>query len=95
MHFIGKNWEMIKEIIHREYALTETTYKTWIEPLQFCEAKDDIVYIQIPADQAHAMKYISNKYSDCFKITISEVMAHNYDVIFVLGKDSPGEFKLI
>ena len=62
MHFIGENWEMIKQTIHTEYDLTNISYNTWIEPLQFYDVKDDTVYIQIPTGQAHALNYISNKY---------------------------------
>ena len=71
MHFIGENWEMIKQTIHTEYDLTNISYNTWIEPLQFYDVKDDTVYIQIPTGQAHALNYISNKYSNYFKVTIS------------------------
>lgn len=49
MHFIGENWEMIKQTIHTEYDLTNISYNTWIEPLQFYDVKDDTVYIQIPS----------------------------------------------
>ena len=43
MHFIGENWEMIKQTIHTEYDLTNISYNTWIEPLQFYDVKDDTV----------------------------------------------------
>ena len=39
MHFIGENWEMIKQTIHTEYDLTNISYNTWIEPLQFYDVK--------------------------------------------------------
>lgn len=97
MHFIGENWEMIKETIHTEYDLTGISYKTWIEPLQFSDVRNDTVYIQIPAGQAHALNYISNKYTNYFKVTISEMMDHNYDISFILEKektpDSEADFK--
>ena len=80
MHFIGENWELIKQTIHTEYDLTNISYNTWIEPLQFYDVKDDTVYIQIPTGQAHALNYISNKYSNYFKVTISEMMDHDYDI---------------
>ena len=87
MHFIGENWEMIKQTIHTEYDLTNISYNTWIEPLQFYDVKDDTVYIQIPTGQAHALNYISNKYSNYFKVTISEMMDHDYDISFILEKE--------
>ena len=88
MHFIGENWEMIKQTIHKEYDLTNISYTTWIEPLQFSDVKNSTVYIQIPAGQAHALNYISNKYGSYFKVTISEMMDHAYEVSFILEKDA-------
>ena len=97
MHFIGENWEMIKQTIHKEYDLTNISYTTWIEPLQFSDVKNDTVYIQIPAGQAHALNYISNKYGNYFKVTISEMMEHDYDISFILEKeksrDAEADFK--
>ncbi len=87
MHFIGENWDMIKHTIHKEYDLTNISYTTWIEPLQFSDVRNDTVYIQIPAGQAHALNYISNKYGSYFKVTISEMMEHDYEVSFILEKE--------
>ena len=87
MHFIGENWDMIKHTIHKEYDLTNISYTTWIEPLQFSDVRNDTVYIQIPAGQAHALNYISNKYGSYFKVTISEMMDHDYEVSFILEKE--------
>ncbi|HAP21384.1 MAG TPA: chromosomal replication initiator protein DnaA, partial [Lachnospiraceae bacterium] len=87
MHFIGENWEMIKDTIHTEYELTNISYRTWVEPLAFYDVKDDTVYIQVPASQAHALNYISNKYGNYFKVTISEMMEHNYEVCFILENE--------
>ena len=89
MHFIGENWEMIKQTIHKEYDLTNISYTTWIEPLQFSDVKNNTVYIQIPAGQAHALNYISNKYGSYFKVTISEMMDHDYEISFILEKEKP------
>ena len=97
MHFIGENWDMIKQTIHKEYDLTNISYTTWIEPLQFSDVRNDTVYIQIPAGQAHALNYISNKYGSYFKVTISEMMDHDYEVSFILemekNRDLEADFK--
>jgi len=45
------------------------------------------VYIVIPSDQAHALNYISSKYSKFFQVTITEMFDHNYQVSFILEKD--------
>ncbi len=88
MHFIGENWEIIKKAIQKEYELTNISYTTWIEPLQFGDVKNDTVYIQIPAAQSHALNYISTKYSNYFKVTISEMMDHDYEVAFILENEA-------
>ena len=86
MHFIGENWEAIKQAVLQEYQLTNISYMTWIDPLRFQDVKGDTVYIQIPAVQANMLGYITGKYKDYFKVTISEMMDHIYDVVFVVEK---------
>lgn len=44
--------------------------------------------IMIPSDQAHALNYISSKYKSFFKVIISEMMDHTYDISFVLEKEA-------
>jgi chromosomal replication initiator protein len=87
MSDIKDRWDEIKEIIRKEYDLTEVSFKTWIAPLQFYKVENDVVNIMIPSEQAHLLKYIHNKYYICFKATISELMEHDYDVVFVGESD--------
>ena len=87
MDFIKENWDLIKETLRTEYDLSDISYKTWVKPLTFHSVKDDVVTIMIPSDQAHALKYISSKYKSYFQVTISEMMAHTYDISFILESD--------
>ncbi len=91
MHSIGENWEAVKQAVLQEYQLTNISYMTWIDPLRFQEVKGDTVYIQIPAAQANMLGYITGKYRDYFKVTISEMMDHIYDVVFVVEKPEKQE----
>jgi chromosomal replication initiator protein len=88
MNEIKDRWNEIKEIIRKEYDLTEVSFKTWIAPLKFYKVEDDIVSIMIPSEQAHLLKYIHNKYYICFKATISELMEHDYDIVFIGESDA-------
>lgn len=88
MDFIEENWDLIKETLRNEYDLSDISYKTWVKPLNFHSVKDDVVTIMIPSDQAHALKYISNKYKSYFQVTISEMMDHTYDISFILESDA-------
>lgn len=88
MDFLKEKWEEIKETIRKEYELTDVSYDTWIKPLSFYDVKDNEVIIMIPSDQAHALNYISSKYKDFFKVIISEMMDHTYDISFILEKEA-------
>ena len=84
MESISKKWNEIKETLRKEYELSDISFSTWIEPLNFYEVKDNIVTILIPSDQAHALNYITSKYRSFFQVTISEMMDHTYDINFIL-----------
>jgi chromosomal replication initiator protein len=55
--------------------------------------EDDIVTILIPSAQARLLKYIQKNYYFCFKATISELMNHEYDVVFIAEEDAIAEKK--
>ncbi|MCI7791945.1 MAG: chromosomal replication initiator protein DnaA [Lachnospiraceae bacterium] len=88
MNEIKEKWDEIKEIVRREYDLTEISYNTWIAPLKLHKVENNVVTILIPSEQAHALNYISNKYKSYFQVTISELMNHTYDISFLLEKDT-------
>ncbi len=90
MDDLKANWTNIKEIVRREYNLSDISYHTWVEPLEFHNIENDVVNIIIPSDQAHALNYISSKYKSFFQVTITEMFNHNYDVSFLLEKDVKG-----
>lgn len=84
---IREKWDFIKETIKKEYELSNISFSTWIEPLTFYKVDGNEVFIIIPMDQAHAINYISNKYTSFFQVTISEIMNENFTVTFILEKD--------
>lgn len=88
MDSIKEKWDEIKDTIRKEYELTDVSYSTWIEPLRFYDVKDNVVIIMIPSDQAHALNYISSKYKNFFKVIVSEMMNHTYDISFILEKEA-------
>ncbi|MDE6604265.1 MAG: chromosomal replication initiator protein DnaA [Lachnospiraceae bacterium] len=88
MDSIKEKWDEIKETVRKEYELTDVSYDTWIKPLRFYDVKDNVVIILIPSDQSHALNYISSKYKNFFKVIVSEMMDHTYDISFVLEKEA-------
>ena len=93
MNEIKDRWNEIKELIKAEYDLTDISFNNWVEPLQFYKVEDDIVTIMIPSAQARLLKYIQKNYYFCFKATISELMNHEYDVVFIAEEDALSEKK--
>ena len=91
MDAIKENWTTIKEAVRREYSLSDISYHTWVEPLEFHNVVNDVVSIIIPSDQAHALNYISSKYKSFFQVTITEMFDHPYDISFILEKDVQSE----
>lgn len=67
MDAIKENWTTVKEAVRREYSLSDISYHTWVEPLEFHNVVNDVVSIIIPSDQAHALNYISSKYKSFFR----------------------------
>lgn len=87
MDEMREKWTSIKEYIREEYNLTNVSYSTWIEPLEFHNVMNDVVNIIIPSDQVQIQNYISSKYKTFFQVTISEMFDHEYDINFILKKD--------
>ena len=84
---IKSNWTKICETLKNEFTLTDTSFETWIKPLEYYKTQDNTVYIIIQSDQTLQFNYITNKFTNCFKVIISEVIGSNYDVKFVLKSD--------
>jgi len=84
---IKSNWTKICETLKNEFTLTDTSFETWIKPLEYYKTQDNTVYIIIQSDQTLQFNYITNKFTNCFKVIISEVIGSNYDVKFGLKND--------
>ena len=87
MDLIKENWNKIKDNVRKEYELTPVSFNTWVEPLEYYNTVENVVYIVIPSDQGMSLSYISAKYSNFFKVTISEMFDRDYGIKFILEKD--------
>lgn len=87
MQLLKEKWNEVKETIRMEYDLSDVSFHTWVEPLEFYDVQDHMVTILIPSNQSHALNYISSKYKDFFRVTISEMFDDYYDISFILEKD--------
>ena len=91
MDFIKENWHTIMDTIKKEYNISDISFRTWLEPLEYYATVDDVVIIAITSDKIFSLNYISQKYIDCFRVVITEMFDHPYDVKFSLKKDLKGE----
>ncbi len=88
---IRQNWNTIKEHIRDEYKLSNISYKTWIENLEIASIQGDTVIISVPSDKALMRSYIASNYEALFKITITEMLNHDYEISFVLESENVGD----
>ena len=91
MDFIKENWHTIMDTIKKEYNISDISFHTWLEPLEYYATVDDVVIIAITSDKIFSLNYISQKYIDCFRVVITEMFDHPYDAKFSLKKDLKGE----
>ena len=84
-------WNEIKSTIREESGITDISYRTWIDPLELHQFKDNNVYVLIPSDNSIALSYISSHYMNFFKVTISDLLGIPVEVNFLLKKDVANE----
>jgi chromosomal replication initiator protein len=88
---IVQNWNKIKEQIQEEYSLSSISYKTWVEPLTVKSVENHVVTILVHSDQNYMLKYISERYTDYFRVTVSEFVNDEYEIRFELENSSAAE----
>ena len=87
MEELLKKWDEIKLSIQKEHALTDISFKTWLQPLSIHEMTEDTITILIPSDKAQSINYISTKYYLPIKVSIAEALHKEYEIKFILEKD--------
>lgn len=83
---IKNKWNFILKLMKEDFDIADVSFKTWILPLQVYSVVDDVVTILVTEEQT-GLKYIEKKYTTPFKVTISEVMNHEFDVKFISSND--------
>ncbi|MBQ0035882.1 MAG: chromosomal replication initiator protein DnaA [Firmicutes bacterium] len=87
MSEISEKWDLIKETVRKEYDISNVSFNTWIMPLKFKGVEGDIITIAISSDNSQHFNYINTKFNTYFKIVISEMFNHDYEIVFKLEKD--------
>ncbi|MCR5032899.1 MAG: chromosomal replication initiator protein DnaA [Lachnospiraceae bacterium] len=84
---IKEQWEEIKTTFRKESEISDISYKTWVDPLQFYRFGNNTVDILVPGNEAFQLQYISNKFKNFFQVIISEKLNQTVEINFVLEGD--------
>ncbi len=86
MNEIQDKWDEILEYLKIEHCVTDVSFKTWLLPLKVYSVEDNLITISIDDKMIgpDSKNFISRKYGVPLKVSISEIMNHNYDIEFVL-----------
>ena len=82
---INNKWNEILKIIQEEYDISDVSFKTWLLPLKVYSVEDNVVTILV--EESAGVSYITKKYYNCFKVSISEMFDENFDISFISEKD--------
>lgn len=83
---LQSKWNDIIKAMKNEFDIADVSFKTWILPLRLHSVDNDIITIIVPDNQT-GLTYIQKKYTSPLKVTISEIMNHEYEINFVSAND--------
>jgi len=83
--FLVENWSDILDFIKEEYEIGDVSFKTWFIPLSVYSVKNNVITILFDGEKM-GCKYIKKKYSDFFKVAISEFLddGEDYAIEFII-----------
>ena len=81
-HIIEEKWSEILEYMKEEHDMTNVSFDTWIQPLQFVSFEDPVLTICYPGDPNGA-SYINRKYSLFFQVAVEECTGVHCEVRIV------------
>lgn len=80
-------WDAVLQTMKLEYDISDVSFKTWLLPLKLHSVDDDVVTIIVPEQQT-GLNYIEKKYMIPFKVTIAEIMEHEFEIRFISTNDA-------
>jgi len=87
------DWENIKDNLKVEFGISDAAFKTFIKPLVIKKISDENVFIIIPFDQENSIgiDYYNKKYMQMLSVAIEEYTGREYEVVFIVRKNSDAE----
>jgi chromosomal replication initiator protein len=90
MEDLKQNWNLILQTFKERYELQDISFNTWIQPIEVYSLKGNTITLIISKtkmDTDMAISYIEKRYLEALKVTICEIMNHEYEVVLISDKD--------
>ena len=89
LNIVKEKWPEILDFFQKEYDIQYITFQTFILPLNVHSYKDGLVKLVFTGQSgSNGLQYITKKYSDFLKISISVVIGENVELKIILPEDA-------
>ena len=93
LNTIQEKWNDILFYLKNEYEISDVSFKTWILPLEVAAVDDQTIIVVVPEENI-GLNYIKKKYYLPLKVSVSEIMGQDYEILFILPDDFDRDFSL-
>ena len=80
--FLKENWPAVLSKIKEDYALTNVSFNTWIQPLEIRKVENGVVTFLVP-EGGIAINILTRKYTLPIRVAIEEVTGLSLDVRYI------------
>ena len=90
MEDLKQNWDLILQTFKERYELQDISFNSWIKPIEVYTVENDTITLIMSSTSMNpdmAVSYVEKKYLEMLRITICEIMNHEYDVRLITAKD--------
>lgn len=86
---LKNEWDKILESLKQEYELSDTSFNTWIKPLEVYSVEGNIITLLAFEEQVgpSGINFIVRKYKIALKATIQEILGQEFDIQIILSSD--------
>lgn len=81
---LQNEWDQLKEKIRSDYAISDISYKTFIQGTRVGNYDQKTISIEIPGSSESFIAYYEKRYKAIFENAIYEFLGHEVEVVFVL-----------
>ncbi len=82
-------WQQILEFARNEYNLTDTSFNSWLEPMNPKMLENNVLYISIPKEIEKVLPYITSKFTEPLQVAAKELTGSLFDISFILDNEDP------